>query len=268
MQAEDGGKVDEDREMDVRTLAQVILDVSCSFFQIEKPQSSLEIMDFDTIGIDTSILFQFIQEAQLRTLRVLRKENGDGVRLSLENVEKDKTKMKQKTPTFYLIKTMKTREKLRKDVPFNSQLQILSMGTEDIGTIVTFVQQSFNPFLQAQEGNEEEGRKHMPLIRKRLKELEVAMVQFQNNVEIPEVELKINADIQAAADLIRGKTGSIDVEALGFGDRLTDMAFLNEIQAGVNRWIKEIQKVTSLVKYVFRYFIRKKILFQIRCVFL
>lgn len=42
----------------------------------------------------------------------------------------------------------------------------------------------------------------------------------------------------------------IDVEALGLEDKVGDVAFLNEIQAGVNKWIKEIQKVTRLVRYV------------------
>lgn len=41
----------------------------------------------------------------------------------------------------------------------------------------------------------------------------------------------------------------IDVEALGLEEKVGDVAFLNEIQAGVNKWIKEIQKVTRLVRY-------------------
>lgn len=46
---------------------------------------------------------------------------------------------------------------------------------------------------------------------------------------------------------VREKGMSIDVEALGLEDKLEDTTFLNEIQAGVNKWIKEIQKVTRLV---------------------
>jgi hypothetical protein len=48
---------------------------------------------------------------------------------------------------------------------------------------------------------------------------------------------------------VREKGISIDVEALGLEDKLEDTTFLNEIQAGVNKWIKEIQKVTRLVGY-------------------
>ncbi|KAH9122016.1 hypothetical protein AeMF1_006507, partial [Aphanomyces euteiches] len=182
---------------------------------------------------------------ELQVLRVLRRDSGDGVKLSLESGEKEIPKAKrQKVPTFCLIKTPKTREKLSQGAPLNSQLQLVTLGTEDIGTLVTFVQHSFTPLLQAQEGQEEDSgpmhNKRMPLIRKRLKELEVAMVQFQNNIEIPEVDLKIHPDIQQAADTWRStkQTGSIDVDALGFAERLNDTAFLNDIQAGVNGWIK------------------------------
>ncbi|RHY29832.1 hypothetical protein DYB32_004823 [Aphanomyces invadans] len=249
--------------MDVSSLAQLVLDISCAFLQIGKStrltsdDGDFFAVEAEALGLEVDVLRQFIQESHLRVLRVLRRDSGDGVKLSLESGEKDKPKAKrQKVPTFCLIKTLKTREKLTQGTPLNSQLQLVTLGTEDIGTLVTFVQHSFAPLLQAQEGNEDDHgsgfssqNKRMPLIRKRLKELEVAMVQFQNNIEIPDVDLKIHPDIQAAADAWRGskQTGSIDVDALGFTDRLNDTAFLNDIQAGVNGWIKEIQKVTTLV---------------------
>ncbi|CAK4126621.1 unnamed protein product [Aphanomyces euteiches] len=255
-----GGNVATEKEMEVSSLAQLVLDISCSFLQIGKStrlssdDGTFYSVEAEALGLDVDILHQFIQEPQLRVLRVLRRDSGDGVKLSLESGEKEKPKAKrQKVPTFCLIKTLKTREKLSQGAPLNSQLQLVTLGTEDIGTLVTFVQHSFTPLLQAQEGQEEDGgpmhNKRMPLIRKRLKELEVAMVQFQNNIEIPEVDLKIHPDIQQAADAWRStkQTGSIDVDALGFAERLNDTAFLNDIQAGVNGWIKEIQKVTSLV---------------------
>ncbi|OQR92538.1 dynein heavy chain [Achlya hypogyna] len=249
-----------EREMETAFLAQLVLDISTSFFQIGKHTTiRSDTGDFDeaaaeAFGLETDALQHFITDPQIRVLRVLCKDSGDGVKLSLESGEKEKPKAKrQKVPTFCLIKTLKTRDKLTRDGSVNSQLQLVTLGTEDIGTLVTFVQHSFAPLLQAHEGQEDDGTqshsKRMPLIRKRLKELEVAMVQFQNNVEIPEVDLKIHPDIQLAADKLRDskQTGSIDVDALGFSERLNDTGFLNDIQAGVNLWIKEIQKVTSLV---------------------
>ncbi|TYZ65491.1 hypothetical protein PybrP1_001542, partial [[Pythium] brassicae (nom. inval.)] len=46
---------------------------------------------------------------------------------------------------------------------------------------------------------------------------------------------------------VREKGVLIDVEALGLEDKVNDVAFLNDIQGGVNKWIKEIQKVTRLI---------------------
>lgn len=41
----------------------------------------------------------------------------------------------------------------------------------------------------------------------------------------------------------------MDMEALGLEAKLDDTTFLNDIQGGVNKWIKEIQKATRLIGY-------------------
>lgn len=81
-----------------------------------------------------------------------------------------------------------------------------------------------------------------------MKELELALLQYQQNIEIPEVKLVFHPVIQNAASLVREKGAPIDMETLNLEDKLQDVTFLNEIQAGVNRWIKEIQKLTKLIK--------------------
>lgn len=47
---------------------------------------------------------------------------------------------------------------------------------------------------------------------------------------------------------VREKGVLIDIEALGLEDKVNDVVFLNDIQGGVNKWIKEIQKVTRLIR--------------------
>lgn len=47
---------------------------------------------------------------------------------------------------------------------------------------------------------------------------------------------------------MREKGVLIDIEALGLEDKVNDVVFLNDIQGGVNKWIKEIQKVTRLIR--------------------
>ncbi|GLD93496.1 hypothetical protein PINS_up002088 [Pythium insidiosum] len=93
-----------------------------------------------------------------------------------------------------------------------------------------------------------EGARGLPAIRRRMKELELALLQYQQNIEIPEVNLVFHPIIQRAADLVRAK-GYLtdDMESLGLEDKVQDVTFLNEIQGGVNKWIKEIQKVTRLI---------------------
>ena len=39
-----------------------------------------------------------------------------------------------------------------------------------------------------------------------------------------------------------------NIEALGFEHKVDDPTFLNLLQGGVNKWIKEIQRVTKLVE--------------------
>ena len=43
---------------------------------------------------------------------------------------------------------------------------------------------------------------------------------------------------------------SIDLEQLGLEARLKDSAFLNRLQSGVSRWVKEIVKVTKLNRQI------------------
>ena len=84
----------------------------------------------------------------------------------------------------------------------------------------------------------------------KVKELELALNQCQKNVEVPEVDvlMHIHPALRAAAETLRAKgvsVGSADLAdpELGLEQRLDD-AFLNTLQRGVGRWIKEIQRVT------------------------
>lgn len=43
----------------------------------------------------------------------------------------------------------------------------------------------------------------LPAIRRRMKELELALLQYQQNIEIPEVNLVFHPVIQRAADAVR-----------------------------------------------------------------
>lgn len=80
------------------------------------------------------------------------------------------------------------------------------------------------------------------LAKKKLAELQLSLVQLQQNVLIPEIILKADSRISEFLEK-GGKVTSTDIAPF-----LEDSAFLNKIQSSVNGWIKEIQKVTLLVR--------------------
>ena len=91
-----------------------------------------------------------------------------------------------------------------------------------------------------------DGDKMVPSVEKKIAELEMGLLHLQQNIDIPEISLAIHPVVTAmvkkcAEDGRRPKVQD-------FGDKVEDSTFLNQLQNGVNRWIREIQKVKK-VKY-------------------
>lgn len=80
-----------------------------------------------------------------------------------------------------------------------------------------------------------------PSVEKKIAELEMGLLHLQQNIEIPEISLIIHPIILniAKACYERGEKPKVT----DFGDKVEDPTFLNQLQSGVNRWIREIQKV-------------------------
>lgn len=83
-----------------------------------------------------------------------------------------------------------------------------------------------------------------PAVEKTLAELEMGLLHLQQNIDIPEISLQVHPYVasiikQCADEGRRAKVAD-------FGKKVEDSNFLNQLQNGVNRWIKEIQKVTKL----------------------
>ena len=71
----------------------------------------------------------------------------------------------------------------------------------------------------------------------------------QQNMDIPQVVLPIDPIIKKAAQTAIASSKSLsNLEELGLGSYLNDTNFINSLQAGVVRWIKEIAKVTKLTR--------------------
>ena len=78
--------------------------------------------------------------------------------------------------------------------------------------------------------------KTVPMTKKKLAEVELALVQLQNNVEIPTIQLQIHPKV---VEITNNDTGIPP-------EYLEDGHFLNELQTCVNDWLKSIKLLLSL----------------------
>ena len=83
-----------------------------------------------------------------------------------------------------------------------------------------------------------------PTVEKKIAELEMGLLHLQQNIDIPEISLQIHPLILSVMKKCAEENRRVTVD--DFGDKVNDSVFLNQLQSGVNRWIREIQKVTKL----------------------
>lgn len=82
------------------------------------------------------------------------------------------------------------------------------------------------------------------IVEKKIAELEMGLLHLQQNIDIPEITLQIHPVVLSVMKKCQEEDRKATVA--DFGDKVEDSAFLNQLQTGVNRWIREIQKVTKL----------------------
>ncbi|MBN3298743.1 DYHC1 protein, partial [Amia calva] len=135
------------------------------------------------------------------------------------------------------------------DKPISSQLRVLTLSEDSpYETLHSFISNAVAPFFKSyirESGKaDRDGDKMAPSVEKKIAELEMGLLHLQQNIEIPEISLLINPIITNIAKQCyeRGEKPKVT----DFGDKVEDPTFLNQLQSGVNRWIREIQKVTKL----------------------
>ena len=72
----------------------------------------------------------------------------------------------------------------------------------------------------------------------------MGFLSLQQNIEIPEINIVINPLVMSMIKKCVEENRKPKMD--DFADKIEDANFLNQLQAGVNRWIKEIKKVTKL----------------------
>ncbi|KAM9294157.1 cytoplasmic dynein 1 heavy chain 1 [Gastrophryne carolinensis] len=135
------------------------------------------------------------------------------------------------------------------DKPISSQLRVLTLSEDSpYETLHSFISNAVAPFFKSyirESGKaDRDGDKMAPSVEKKIAELEMGLLHLQQNIEIPEISLMIHPIITNVAKQCyeRGEKPKVT----DFGDKVEDPTFLNQLQSGVNRWIREIQKVTKL----------------------
>jgi dynein heavy chain 1 len=76
-------------------------------------------------------------------------------------------------------------------------------------------------------------------------EVEMGLLHLQQNIGIPDISLQIHPTIQAIVKQCEDQNRKSKVSDVP-SDKIEDANFLNQLQSGVWRWGREIQKVTKL----------------------
>lgn len=135
------------------------------------------------------------------------------------------------------------------DKSISSQLRVISFSEgSPYETLHSFISKTMAPYFKSyvrETGRvDRDGDKMAPSVEKKMVELEMGLLHLQQNIDIPEISLPVHPVV--AAVIKKCAEENRKPKVADFGDRVEDSTFLNQLQNGVNRWIKEIQKVTKL----------------------
>lgn len=136
------------------------------------------------------------------------------------------------------------------------QLQLLNLGYigEDFSIFelaATYVEYSllplFNSYKTSKATLSDKGgpaAAGFESIQKNLAQLKVHLVQCQQNIIVPEIELTHDAEVKAKYD--ECKAAGRELRAEDFEGRLQDANFVKRLEKTVTQWIKDIRRVTQL----------------------
>ena len=192
------------------------------------------------------ILSSFIKDSQRKVLSVTKSE--DEVSLSSE--------VAYKGPTHAMVAFVKREgQSSLEDAPLGPQIQVMNLSyispdSTPFELLHTYLQSCFAPLFNSYKGMtpEEEGKVDTKLglstVQKKISEMMLALMQCQQNVEIPEVHLVIDSQVKQRVNEAKNENRKISVEL--FEDLVNDKEFLGNLISCVDRWIHEIRKVTRL----------------------
>ena len=136
------------------------------------------------------------------------------------------------------------------DKPLHSQLSIVNLNEDSpFETLHSYMREVvapfFKSFVQSSGKADRDGDKMVPSVQKNISELEIGLLHLQQNIDIPEITLVVHPVVQKVVKKAQDEERKPKVQ--DFGNMVEDSTFLNALQKDVNRWIREIQKVSSAV---------------------
>lgn len=131
------------------------------------------------------------------------------------------------------------------DKSIHSQLRLVTFSDgppyETLHAISKTMAPYFKSYVQGTGRADRDGDKMAPSVEKKIAELEMGLLHLQQNIDIPEISLPVHPTVTHIIKLCAEEGRKPKVA--DFGEKVEDSTFLNQLQNGVNRWIKEIQKV-------------------------
>lgn len=140
---------------------------------------------------------------------------------------------------------------------FVSHLQFITLGAESewspFELVHLYLQNSFvplfNAFTKRTEGankvvEDEEQKIGVPNVQRKIMDLSMALMQCQHNVEIENISLPIDPQIAEAFEKAKAEGRILGLD--DFKDQMNESTFQNQLQSGVNKWSKEIQRVAKM----------------------
>ncbi|XP_044746185.1 dynein heavy chain, cytoplasmic isoform X2 [Coccinella septempunctata] len=207
--------------------------------------------------INQECIRKFIGDPSVSTLYVQRNSSKD------DDNDQPPEGEEEKEPVTYFINNevhytsskmsslviIKRGSVIEADKSIKSQLRIINFSDGSPYEILhSYISKTVAPFFKSyvkESGRaDRDGDKMAPSVEKTIAELEMGLLHLQQNIDIPEISLQVHPYvaqvIKQCAD--EGRKPKV----ADFGELFEDSNFLNQLQNGVNRWIKEIQKVTKL----------------------
>lgn len=151
---------------------------------------------------------------------------------------------------WYSIVCIKRGAVLEADKPLTAQIQLVNFSEgSPYETLHTFVSGAMAPYFKSYikesgRADARDGDKMAPSVEKKISELEMGLLHLQQNIDIPEISLPIHPIVVQVVKKCLEE--NVKPKVADFGDKVEDSSFLNSLQTGVNRWIREIRKVTRL----------------------